>query len=197
MFVGRKEAKRHIVVRLGLNLARTVDPGCVAVKKYPHHHRWGIGRHPATVLLVVRRVDRIQIERVHHIRQKAGQVIVREPIMQRGWEQQGLVQFVGAEALTHKHILKADTGKSAPKGADQSIPDRLLAEHQRSTPQLKCRVRYRVMFIPQGVFVKWFFSRSFSTYLRDLLGRSVAAYDADHADVMAAERNKERSEKSG
>jgi hypothetical protein len=53
------------------------------------------------------------------------------------------------------------------------------------------------MFIPQGVFVKWFFSRSFSTYLRDLLGRSVAAYDADYADVMAAERNKERSEKSG
>jgi hypothetical protein len=53
------------------------------------------------------------------------------------------------------------------------------------------------MFIPLGVFVKWFFSRSVSTYLGDLPGRSIAAHNADYADVMVAERNKRRSEQSG
>jgi hypothetical protein len=41
-------------------------------------------------------------------------MIVRKPIMQGRREKQGLVEIVGAETPTHKHISKAEAGIDRP-----------------------------------------------------------------------------------
>src|ERR1035441_7345597 len=51
MLVGRQEAKGHIFMGSGFDLARAIDPHAVAVKQEPQHHLWRIGRLAAAIPL--------------------------------------------------------------------------------------------------------------------------------------------------
>ena len=88
VLVGGEESKRHILKRLGLNLARAESPGRIPVEQHAHHHRRRIGRKASSILLIIGGVDGAQIERFNHIDQKAGQVIFRQPVMQRRRQKQ-------------------------------------------------------------------------------------------------------------
>jgi len=77
MLVRRQVAKPHIFVRLGLYLARAVDPLAVAVQQHPHHHRGCIRGPPAPVFFVARSIDLPKIQGIDHVHQKACQMLFR------------------------------------------------------------------------------------------------------------------------
>ena len=83
MCVRRQVAERHVVVGLGLHLARTVNTRRVAIQKNPHHHRRRVRRHAAAILRLIRGQDRAQIQRRNNIHKKPRQMTFRKPIVQR------------------------------------------------------------------------------------------------------------------
>jgi len=75
MRVRAKIAKRHIVVGLRFQLARTVLPRRVAIQKHSHHHRRRVRRHAHGIHRFIRSKDRAQIQSRNHIHQKTRQMI--------------------------------------------------------------------------------------------------------------------------
>jgi len=67
LLVARKITEGHVLVCARLNLARTVDSLRVAVQEQTDHHLRPVSRLPAAILLLIRRVDRTQIQRRNHI----------------------------------------------------------------------------------------------------------------------------------
>src|ERR1019366_436535 len=127
MLVGRQEAKGHIFMGSGFDLARAIDPHAGAVKQEPQHHLWRIGRLAAAILGIVRGIDRTKVQRLHHIHQKARKMLLWKPIVQRRRQQQSLIQIVGAKTLSHEQHLKTDAHSSKRFcRTRKSIPDTLL-----------------------------------------------------------------------
>src|ERR1039458_4350570 len=127
MLVGRQEAKGHIFMGSGFDLARAIDPHAGAVKQEPQHHLWRIGRLAAAILGIVRGIDRTKVQRLHHIHQKARKMLLWKPIVQRRRQQQSLIQIVGAKTLSHEQHLKTDAHSSKRFcRTRESIPDTLL-----------------------------------------------------------------------
>src|ERR1039457_405114 len=127
MLVGRQEAKGHIFMGSGFDLARAIDPHAVAVKQEPQHHLWRIGRLAAAILGIVRGIDRTKVQRLHYIHQKARKMLLWKPIVQRRRQQQSLIQIVGAKTLSHEQHLKTDAHSSKRFcRTRESIPDTLL-----------------------------------------------------------------------
>src|ERR1039458_7162107 len=109
MFVDRQVAECHILMRLRLNLARTVGPRAVAVQQNPHHHLGRIGSLPTPVFFLIGSMDRTEVQGIDHVHQKPRQMLLRQPIMQRGRSQQRLIQIVGPKTLSHSRILSRST----------------------------------------------------------------------------------------
>src|ERR1035441_445520 len=65
MLVRRQIAKRHIFIRPGLDLARTVDPRRVAVQQDAQHHLRRVSGLAAAILGLIRAIDRAQVQRLH------------------------------------------------------------------------------------------------------------------------------------
>src|ERR1022692_1018320 len=127
MLVGRQEAKGHIFMGSGFDLARAIDPHAGAVKQEPQHHLWRIGRLAAAILGIVRGIDRTKVQRLHYIHQKARKMLLWKPIVQRRRQQQSLIQIVGAKTLSHEQHLKTDAHSSKRFcRTRESIPDTLL-----------------------------------------------------------------------
>src|ERR1035438_8788879 len=61
-----------------------------------------VGRHPSSVLTWVDRQDLGQIQLVGYIRDEPRQMILWNPILQRGREKENLIQGAGAESLAHR-----------------------------------------------------------------------------------------------
>ena len=61
-------------------------------------------------------------------------MIIRKPIMQRRRKKQGLVQIVGAETLTHEHILKANQERSRPLRGRLNLSPTNSVRCKRSIP---------------------------------------------------------------
>src|ERR1019366_8837291 len=138
MLVGRQEAKGHIFMGSGFDLARAIDPHAVAVKQEPQHHLWRIGRLAAAILGIVRGIDRTKVQRLHHIHQKARKMLLWKPIVQRRRQQQSLIQIVGAKTLSHEQHLKTDAHSSKRFcRTRESIPDTLLVQNIGATRKVR------------------------------------------------------------
>ena len=61
---------------------------------------------PAPISSFIPCVDCRQIEFVHHICYESRQMVLRQPILQRGWEQKRLIMTASAKAFVHKAILQ-------------------------------------------------------------------------------------------
>src|SRR6202021_3401197 len=99
-------------LRPGLNLARAVDPHRVAVKQDSQHHLRRVSGLAATILGLIRTIDRAQVQRRHHVHQKARKMPFWKPIVERRRQKQCLVQIVAAKALSHEKHLKTDAHSS-------------------------------------------------------------------------------------
>ncbi len=99
----RQEAERHAVRKLPGDLARGVDPGAIPVEQHLDHHLRMVGW--VAPILRVRLLNRRQVQRVHHVADKPGQVILGHPVRQRRRHQQQLIRVVGAKGLGHGRII--------------------------------------------------------------------------------------------
>ena len=81
MLISRQIAKRHIVVGGLLNASRARLANRVAVQQQPRQHLRMIGRQAAPVLAIIAIIDLAQIEVMDHIRNKAREMIFRQPIL--------------------------------------------------------------------------------------------------------------------
>jgi hypothetical protein len=106
VLVAGKITEGHVLECARLNLARTVDAPRIAVQQQTDHHLRRVGRLPAAILLLIRLVDRAQIQRRDHIQKKAGQVALGKPIVKRWGKQKRLVDRVRNEVLAHGSNLK-------------------------------------------------------------------------------------------
>src|SRR5664280_3769672 len=61
VLVAGKITEGHVLECARLNLARTVDAPCIAVQEQTDHHLRCVGCLPPAILLLIRRVDRVQI----------------------------------------------------------------------------------------------------------------------------------------
>src|ERR1035438_7002256 len=106
VLVAGKITEGHVLECAPLNLARTVDAPRIAVQEQTDHHLRRIGCLPAAILLLIRRVDRAQIQRRDHIQKKVCQVALGKPIVKRWGKQKRLVDRVRNEVLAHGSNLK-------------------------------------------------------------------------------------------
>ena len=60
-----------------------------------------VGRHPSSILTLVDREDVRQIQLIGYISDEPRQMILWNPVLQRGWEKENLIQVAGAESLAH------------------------------------------------------------------------------------------------
>ena len=101
MLVAGKITESQVIERARLNLARTVDASRIAIQKQPHHHLRRVGRLTPAILLLIRLVDRAQIQSRNHIDQKTRQVRLGKPIVKRRCKKQRLVDRVRIKVLPH------------------------------------------------------------------------------------------------
>src|SRR5580658_360000 len=101
VLVPAKITKGDVLECARLNLARTVDAPRIAVQQQTDHHLRRIGRLPAAILLLIRRLNGAQTQRRDHIQKKAGQVALGKLIVKRWGKQKRLVDRVRNEVLAH------------------------------------------------------------------------------------------------
>ena len=102
VLVARQVAESYVLVGAPLNFARAVHPGRIAIQKQADHHLRSVGRLTSPILLLVRLVDRAQVQRRYHIHQKTRQVARGKPIMQRGGKQKRLIHRIREKVLAHE-----------------------------------------------------------------------------------------------
>jgi hypothetical protein len=107
MRIGRQKPERYILMRRPLDLPAAHHTQAVTIHQQPDHHRRLVSRQ-APPIAFVGLVDRLQIQFLHHIGDETRQVSLRQPVVQRWRQQQGLIQVVSSEALAHSHILRPD-----------------------------------------------------------------------------------------
>ena len=78
------------------------------------HHPWMI-RRPATPFPLVASGDLRHVQLVHHVGHEVGQMVVSQPLLQRRWQQQLLVGFVGKVGLAHQRLPATGLGPSYPQ----------------------------------------------------------------------------------
>jgi hypothetical protein len=100
--IGSQEPKRHILHALALDRPRGAHPGGVSVDQQAQHQPRIIGRvaaQPAVVGVDGRQVQHL----VDHLGHEPGQVILRQPLIQRRRHQQSLIRIKPTERLPHTH----------------------------------------------------------------------------------------------
>src|SRR6516225_7364216 len=70
VLVARQVAESYLLVGAPLNFARAVHAGRIAIQKQADHHLRSVGRLTSPILLLVRLVDRAQLQRRYHIHPK-------------------------------------------------------------------------------------------------------------------------------
>ncbi len=91
-------SKGDVALAAALDLARGGDPGRVAVEQQLQHHSRLIGRGARGGL--IGGVDRGEVEEVlHYFGDKARLVVLVEPVIERGWQQEALTLVVAAKGL--------------------------------------------------------------------------------------------------
>src|ERR1700691_2782336 len=86
---------------------------------------------PAPISSFIPCVDCRQIEFVHHICYESRQMVLRQPILQRGWKQKRLIMTTSAKAFVHKTILQiSPPRRDAFSFSAQSISDTLSVCHR-------------------------------------------------------------------
>jgi hypothetical protein len=98
--IGRQHSEGHVLVRPPFYLARRRYTDAVRVQQQRHHHLRMVWRIAAQLAFVVR-VDRRQIELRDDIHDEARQVVFRQPLERRWWQQEALTGRVRPVDLAH------------------------------------------------------------------------------------------------
>jgi hypothetical protein len=77
----RQHAKPHVLGQAPLDAPRTEHPHAISVHQHLGHHPRIIGRLPA-LFVTIHRIQRRQVQIIHHIADEVDQVILRQPLTQ-------------------------------------------------------------------------------------------------------------------
>ena len=134
MLIRRQIPKGQVLAGGALDPPRTHDAHAIAIEQQPHHRHRVIRRLPAPITPSIKAIDPGHVQANHQFRDEARQMILRQPVLQRGWQQKWLIQITRSEALAHKTRIK-DTETfvyenvlSKSRMSRQSISDRLLVQ---------------------------------------------------------------------
>ena len=102
--VGRHVAKRHRVVGRALDLAARMHTVGITVDQQPQQNRRVMRGRAATRVLL----DEVaQVEPVNDFNHKARQVIIRQPLVHRGWQEVGSISVNVNKAAHREAVLNA------------------------------------------------------------------------------------------
>ena len=110
--VGHQHPKADVLLQM---LGQTPDRGdahAVSVQEYLDHQAGMVGRASSPFLLIAG-PDRSQVQPVHHSRHEIRKMVVRQPFLRRGRQQQRLAGTVDPVRLAHLHLL--DTAAILPE----------------------------------------------------------------------------------
>ena len=101
--VGRQHPEGDVLVQPLGYAPRGGYPDAVAVEQHLHHHPGMVGQ-SAQAFLLIAVADLREIKLPHHVGNKAGQMVLRQPLLESRRQQQLLLRVVATEGLVHRRI---------------------------------------------------------------------------------------------
>lgn len=131
--VGGQKPECHVVGALALDRPGGADTGGVAVNQQAHHQPGVMGR--VAALLGVGGQDRGEVEYlVDQVCDEPGEVVLGQPVVQRGRQQQDLVRVERPERLVHRRRTALPPLRLDRLDLEQPIPTTHtgIITHERS-----------------------------------------------------------------